>query len=115
MIDFVAIERPQDLLGSIVVSKRGRDEGKLCVLVGWLPDDCALVADGKTRTAEKPKKKNMKHLIYTQYRSRELWVRFLSGEQATDQMLRDAIDDYKNNIDIDGMLEKQSRKGGTGS
>ncbi|MCL2057842.1 MAG: KOW domain-containing RNA-binding protein [Oscillospiraceae bacterium] len=92
MIDCVAIEKPQDLLGAIVLAKRGRDAGRLCVVVGWLPDnDYLLVADGKQRTVAKPKKKNMKHLEFTQCRSGELGARFLAGEHVTDRMIRVAL------------------------
>ena len=96
MIDCTAIEKPQDLLGSVVIPKRGRDEGKPCVLIGWLPGDggYALIADGRRRPADRPKKKNMKHLIYTQYRSEALWERSLAGERATDLMVREALGAY---------------------
>ena len=91
MIDFAAIEKPQDLLGVIVIPKQGRDEGKPRVLIGWTPEGFALVADGKIRTAGKPKMKNMKHLRYTNYRSNEIWMRAFSGEEITDIMIREAL------------------------
>ena len=94
MIDFVAIEKPQDLLGMVVISKRGRDEGKLYVIIGWLPDDFALVADGRRRAADKPKKKNMKHLVYTDFRSEEIWMRRQSNEIITNKMLKSALAAY---------------------
>jgi ribosomal protein L14E/L6E/L27E len=52
-----------DLLGQLVVSLAGRDKGCICAVVGE-PDDegFVLIADGKVRKVEKPKKKKLKHL-----------------------------------------------------
>jgi len=91
MIYSVAIEKPQDLLGSIVISKCGRDRGRPCVILGWLPGDFALIADGRLRTVEKPKKKNMKHLLFTQSYSGDLGMKFSAGERVTDRMIREEL------------------------
>ena len=52
-----------DLLGHLVVSLAGRDKGCICAVVG-MPDEngFVLIADGKVRKVEKPKKKKLKHL-----------------------------------------------------
>ena len=46
-----------DLLGQLVVSLAGRDKGCICAVVGE-PDEegFVLIADGKVRKVEKPKK-----------------------------------------------------------
>ena len=91
MIECVAIERPWDLLGAVAISKRGRDRNKPGIIIGWLPGDFVLVADGKARTIAKPKKKNMKHLLFTQYRSGELVAKLQNGDQVTDRMIREGL------------------------
>lgn len=48
-------------VNDIVLSIAGRDKGNYYVVVG-LDKDKVLVADGKYKTIEKPKKKNIKHL-----------------------------------------------------
>lgn len=50
--------------GAVVRSKAGHDKGNYGVVVGFL---CGwpLIADGKERTLEKPKRKNPKHLVVT--------------------------------------------------
>ena len=50
--------------GSVVVSKAGRDKGYLLAVVG-IEEDFVLVADGKERPLERPKRKNPKHLAKT--------------------------------------------------
>lgn len=47
--------------GSLVRSTAGHDKGDLLLVVGF-EKDAVLVADGRQRPLEKPKKKNPKHL-----------------------------------------------------
>lgn len=52
-----------DLLGHFVVSLAGRDKGCICAVVGNAEDEgYVLIADGKVRKVESPKKKKLKHL-----------------------------------------------------
>lgn len=51
-----------DLLGKIVLSKRGRDADRLFVIMKIFNDDYVYIADGDLRKIEKPKKKKLKHL-----------------------------------------------------
>ncbi|MDE6557546.1 MAG: KOW domain-containing RNA-binding protein [Clostridia bacterium] len=51
--------------GGVVQSVQGRDDGKYYVIAEVLENGFVLVADGKTRTLENPKKKNVKHLRLT--------------------------------------------------
>ena len=49
-------------LGSTVISKAGRDEGRIFLVVDSLDDEYVLISDGDTHKMEKPKKKKRKHL-----------------------------------------------------
>ena len=51
-------------VGEIVLSKAGHDKGEL-FLVKEIVGEYALICDGKTRKASKPKKKKIKHLFKT--------------------------------------------------
>ncbi len=53
-------------VGSVVISKAGRDKGKKLIVVEMERDEYALVADGGLRKVEKPKKKKLRHLQSTQ-------------------------------------------------
>ncbi len=73
---------PQDersILGTVVIATAGRDAGRMFVIVGTQGKD-ALIADGKTRKLEKPKRKNIKHLKATNT--------VLQTEDLTDKGLR---------------------------
>lgn len=49
--------------GSFAVPRAGHDEGKLYVAVGY-EEGKYLLADGKLRTLEKPRRKQKKHLEF---------------------------------------------------
>ena len=50
------------LPGSVVFSKKGRDKGRLFVVLCELDADFVLVANGGLRPLSRPKKKRRKHL-----------------------------------------------------
>jgi len=94
MMNDCGIEGPGDLLGTVAISKCGRDSGKPCIIAGWDADGRALVADGRRRALARPKKKNMKHLKFTKYSPCGLGAVFSAGGQVTDRMIRDALAAY---------------------
>lgn len=47
---------------SVVLSMAGRDSGRLFAVVGFADANHALIADGRLRRLEKPKKKKLRHL-----------------------------------------------------
>lgn len=51
------------MVGNIVESRMGHDRGRLYVIIA-LEEDFALVADGKRRRTDSPKRKRLKHLRY---------------------------------------------------
>ena len=50
------------LKGQVVRSKKGRDEGKVYIIMDIIDDDLLLLVDGKLRKLDRPKKKKVKHL-----------------------------------------------------
>jgi len=49
------------MIGMFAISKAGHDKGRMYLVVGQ-EKDLVLLADGKTRTMENPKRKNTKHI-----------------------------------------------------
>ncbi|MCL2095883.1 MAG: KOW domain-containing RNA-binding protein [Oscillospiraceae bacterium] len=47
--------------GDIVAATAGRDSGKVFIVVGIFDENHVLIADGKSRKADFPKKKKIKH------------------------------------------------------
>ena len=78
-----------DLLGQLVVSLAGRDKGCVCVVVGKTDDEgYVLIADGRIRKVETPKKKKLKHLKPIDWEP-------LSTDKFTNRYIREAVNAYK--------------------
>jgi ribosomal protein L14E/L6E/L27E len=50
------------VLGSVVMSKSGRDSGNFFAIVKLVDAEYVMISDGEIRKIEKPKKKKIKHL-----------------------------------------------------
>jgi hypothetical protein len=90
VVDHVSSTPSADLVGMVVTSRAGRDEGDRYVVIAASGDDMALVADGRRRGAGRPKRKNVKHLVVHGPAS-GLIARLRAGEAVTDEELRDAL------------------------
>ncbi len=74
--------------GQTVISRAGRDRGKVYVVYRVLDDRYVLVVNGLNRRVERPKKKNVKHLQpYNQLLDAEVRERVRQGK-VTNQELR---------------------------
>ncbi len=51
--------------GSVVIAKAGRDKGKAFAVVEVIDPRTVLIADGKRRPLDRPKRKNVIHLQAT--------------------------------------------------
>jgi ribosomal protein L14E/L6E/L27E len=47
-----------DYLGLMVISLAGRDKGRIAAVVGVVDENYVLIADGRTRKTESPKRRN---------------------------------------------------------
>jgi ribosomal protein L14E/L6E/L27E len=75
------------VVGRIVRSAAGRDKGKFMVITALPEKDFCLIADGKERKLEKPKKKRLKHLKFTNT--------VIKTDNLTDKALRAVIREYR--------------------
>lgn len=89
-------------LGQIVRSKAGRDKGLFMVVVGFCGDEFVLLADGRVRKVNKPKKKKIKHISKTNVVSGEAANAVSSGSQAADAEIRKILKRYNNPIESEG-------------
>lgn len=79
------------LVGDIVQSQKGRDEG--CYYVVCSTDkDYAYCVNGKSRLVANPKKKKFKHILFTGHRSSELQKKFNEHQKVLDSEIRKTID-----------------------
>ena len=75
---------------NVVISTAGRDKGETFFVLGT-EGDFLLLADGKTRPVERPKRKRRKHAKLYRSDGGSLSGRIRSSEQITNSELRKAI------------------------
>lgn len=75
-------------LGRLVYSRAGRDEGKLFIIIDILDDNYVYVSDGSFRPIEKPKKKKIKHLVFTKEVAEDIKSMLLSGEKVSNAEIK---------------------------
>jgi ribosomal protein L14E/L6E/L27E len=80
-----------DLIGKIVYSKAGRDKDKYFMILDVLNEEFVYLVDGDLRRIEKPKKKKIKHLIFTDKICDEIKDIILKGKRLNDSNIRKAI------------------------
>ena len=76
--------------GSVVIAKAGRDKGKAFAVLEVLDDRTVLIADGRSRPIERPKRKNVLHLQAT---------RATVDCVTTNRQLRIFLKDFQNHED----------------
>ena len=76
-------------IGSVVISSAGHDSGRPMVVVG-AEGGFVLVADGKERKLDSPKKKNIKHVRKT--------LTKIELEGLTDKKLRQMLRNYSQGV-----------------
>ncbi len=76
------------LLGKVVNSKAGRDMHRNFIVVGIINSEYVYISDGELRKIEKPKKKKVKHLNFTETVAEEIRVIILSKEQVTNSKIK---------------------------
>lgn len=74
--------------GLIVKSTAGRDKDKFFVVLSTADDIYCMIADGRTRKVDMPKKKKIKHLIATDVCSEGIKEKLQTAQTVTNSMVR---------------------------
>ena len=82
---------PDVKIGPVVRSTKGRDAGRLFLVVGFADEEHALLCDGDLRRIDSPKKKKRKHFLPTQELISSLGERLTRGEAVCDAHIRKAL------------------------
>jgi ribosomal protein L14E/L6E/L27E len=78
-------------LGSVVISKAGRDSGKYFVVVKTEGEDYVYLADGSLRRLSKPKKKKAKHIAQTPHILEGIGDKLKEEKKVFDAEIRSAL------------------------
>ena len=78
---------PDFIISDVVVSTAGRDQGKLFYVVGTDPV-YLMLANGKDRTLDKPKRKKRKHVQMVLRSETRVAVKLRNGDKVLNSELR---------------------------
>lgn len=81
-------------LGLMVISLAGRDKGRIAAVVAVVDENFVMIADGRTRKTESPKKKKLKHI--RMIASVEESISRLEPEKLTNKQIRERINELEN-------------------
>lgn len=85
-------------VGSFVISKAGRDEGRLFVVIQEVDADFVMIANGELRKLDRLKKKRRKHLKPTGRVAEELRARLADGKPVLDCELRSWLEEEEEKL-----------------
>ena len=84
--------------GYFAKSKAGHDHGKIYIIIEGTQEtgkeDFVMVADGVTKTMEKPKKKRTKHLQIILKCDQGIFDKMTNGQEIKDEDIKAAIGNY---------------------
>ena len=80
-------EKPDIQISDVVVSVRGRDQGEWFYVIG-IEENYFLLANGKNRTLENPKRKKQKHVEKVLRSETRVAAKLLSGDKVLNGELR---------------------------
>ncbi len=81
--------------GLIVKSTAGRDKDKFFVVLGIIDDIYCLIADGRTRKVDMPKKKKIKHLVFLDACSEGIKDKIETAQTVTNSMVRKELKSFE--------------------
>ena len=80
-------DKPDIQISDVVISVRGRDQGEIFYVVGR-EEEFLLLANGKNRTLEDPKRKKQKHVEKVLRSETRVAAKLLSGDKVLNGELR---------------------------
>ena len=80
-------EQPDYMISDVVLSTTGRDKGKIFYVIGT-EGDLLLLANGKDRTLDRPKRKKQKHVQKVLRSETRVAAKLLSGDKVLNSELR---------------------------
>ena len=85
---------------NIVRSDAGRDKGKIFAVLA-VEGEFLLLADGKSRKVEHPKRKKRRHVLFVSAEESRLTDKIKSGEKITNSELRRALAAFREEVQPD--------------
>jgi ribosomal protein L14E/L6E/L27E len=96
----VKILKDNGQIGRVVYSKAGRDKGRFFMVIGVLNEEYVYISDGSLRFVEKPKKKKVKHLVFTNEVADEVRIELLAGNEVSNLIIRKFLQSHDMNKEV---------------
>jgi ribosomal protein L14E/L6E/L27E len=87
-------------ISNIVRSDAGRDKGKLFIVLA-VEGEYLLLADGKSRKVETPKRKKRRHALFVAAEQTRISEKIISKEKITNSELRRTLAAYREEVQPD--------------
>ena len=85
--------------GEIVFSKAGRDKERPFVVLEVIDTQYVLLADGRLRRVDQPKKKKIKHLLKSGHAAQDIQEKLNAGMKVTNPDLKRALTAFLGDCD----------------
>lgn len=86
--------------GQLVKSRAGRDKDRVYLIINW-DHEFIYVVDGDIRRLQNPKKKNIRHLWYTEKVAESIHEKLTAGNKVTNADIREALQDLQAIVDLE--------------
>jgi len=94
------MEWSNPVIGRVAYSKAGRDKGRLFIVIGVINEDFVLISDGDLRPVEKPKKKRIKHLKYTDLVAENIVEILKNGRKLINADIQKTLNEMQNLLQV---------------
>ena len=81
-------------IGDIIRALAGRDEDRMFIVVGVMDKDYVLIANGRSRRVDSPKKKKIRHIKLLREAGGDFNIKDLKGGRFTNLIVRNIITEY---------------------
>lgn len=89
-----------DVLGFMVLSKSGRDVNRHFLVIDIIDKEYVYIADGDLRKIEKPKKKKLKHLCFTDTIAQEIRKLLIAGDKVSNSKVKSFLRSKDTNKEV---------------
>lgn len=80
-----------DIIGRVATSRAGRDKGRSFIITSVVDAEYVLLADGRLRRMDRPKKKKLRHIKLHEACAEEIRYKLEEGKQVTDAEIRKSL------------------------
>lgn len=78
----------KDCLGTVVYSKAGRDVDRKFIIMDIIDKEYVYICDGDLRKIEKPKKKKIRHLMFTETVAEDIKQCLMSNVEVSNSQIK---------------------------